>query len=226
MNQLTLSNRPLTLLISTLCMAMMSLSAWANPGQAPAAQAKTEANPVIRFETSLGGFTVELYPEKAPISVANFLRYVDSGFYAGTIFHRVISGFMIQGGGFTPDMVKKDTNAPIPLEVGKGLSNLRGTIAMARTSDPNSATSQFFVNVVNNRRLDNLGGGYAVFGKVIEGMDTVDKIRATPTARKGQYGDVPVETVLIKSAQRVKAQATPSAALPAPAPAPAPAPQK
>jgi peptidyl-prolyl cis-trans isomerase A (cyclophilin A) len=196
---------------------MMSLSAWANPGDAPVAQAKAES-PVVRFETSLGGFTVELYPEKAPISVANFLRYVDGGFYAGTIFHRVISGFMIQGGGFTPDMVKKDTNAPIPLEVGKGLSNLRGTLAMARTSDPNSATSQFFVNVVNNRRLDNLGGGYAVFGKVIEGMEVVDKIRATPTARKGQYGDVPVETVLIKSAQRVKANKKAPTAQPAPAP--------
>ena len=220
--QLTITSgaRPLSLLLSALCVAMMSLSAWANPGEAPVAQAKAD-NPVVRFETSLGGFTVELYPEKAPISVANFLRYVDSGFYAGTIFHRVISGFMIQGGGFTPDMVKKDTNAPIPLEVGKGLSNLQGTIAMARTSDPNSATSQFFVNVVNNHRLDNLGGGYAVFGKVIEGMETVNKIRATPTARKGQYGDVPVETVLIKSAQRVKSNNTKT-----PAAQPAPAPQK
>ena len=211
-----LSARLLSSLLMALCAALLSATAWSNPGQA-----KASANPMVRFETSLGGFTVELYPDKAPISVTNFLRYVDSGFYAGTIFHRVISSFMIQGGGFTPDMVKKDTNAPIPLEVRKGLSNLRGYLAMARTSNPNSATSQFFINVVNNRNLDNMGGGYAVFGKVTEGMDTVDKIRATAVTRKGQYSNVPVEAVLIKSAQRVKASKP--AAQPAPATQPAPA---
>lgn len=168
----------------------------------PAEPAKPAA-PRVRFETSLGSFTVQLNPEKAPISVKNFLSYVDSGFYTGTIFHRVISSFMIQGGGFNEAMAKKPTEAPIQLETGKGLSNLRGTIAMARTSDPNSATSQFFINVVDNGNLDSLGGGYAVFGEVIEGMDVIDQIRAVPTAPKGMHRDVPVTQVVIKSATRL-----------------------
>ena len=204
---LTACKRPFALLSALTLLLSVSLASAqapkvteATPTPAPA----TVEMPKVRFVTSKGSFVVELNPEKAPITVKNFLRYVDSGFYAGTTFHRVISSFMIQGGGFTPEMVKKETYAPIPLEVNKGLSNLRGTIAMARTSDPNSASSQFFVNVVNNRKLDVLGGGYAVFGKVIEGMETVDAIRAVATTRKGPYGDVPVENVVIQSAERVK----------------------
>ena len=207
MNTLT-ATRPLSLLAALTTLLMSTLSAFAeepapNNIATPKIEVKAES-PKVRFETNKGAFVVKLNPAKAPVTVKNFLRYVDSGFYAGTTFHRVISGFMIQGGGFTPEMSKKDTNAPIPLEVGKGLSNLRGTIAMARTSDPNSATSQFFINVVNNRKLDVLGGGYAVFGEVVEGMEVVDAIRAVPTARKGPYGDVPVEPVVITGAQRVK----------------------
>ena len=159
--------------------------------------------PRVKITTNLGSFTVELNPEKAPITVKNFLAYVDEGYYSGTIFHRVISGFMIQGGGFTEDMKKKKTKAPIVLEAKKGLSNLRGTIAMARTSNPNSATSQFFINVVNNRNLDSYGGGYAVFGKVIEGMEVVDQIRAVKTAPRRMHRDVPVVAVVIKSATRL-----------------------
>jgi peptidyl-prolyl cis-trans isomerase A (cyclophilin A) len=173
------------------------------PSEEKAAEPAKPAAPRVRFETSLGGFTVQLNPEKAPVTVKNFLSYVDSGFYSGTIFHRVISSFMIQGGGFNESMAKKPTEAPIQLEAGRGLSNLRGTIAMARTSNPNSATSQFFINVVNNRNLDRLGGGYAVFGEVIEGMDVVDKIRAVPTAPRGMHRDVPVTHVVIKSAKRL-----------------------
>ena len=149
----------------------------------------------------MGTFIVELDPVKAPVTVKNFLSYVNKGYYSGTIFHRVIKNFMIQGGGFTPDMVKKKTDPPIVLEAQKGLSNMRGTIAMARTGNPNSATSQFFINVVNNRNLDHMGGGYAVFGKVIKGMEVVDKIRNTATATKSRFRDVPVETMLIKSSR-------------------------
>jgi peptidyl-prolyl cis-trans isomerase A (cyclophilin A) len=203
---LTACKRPFALLSAlTLLLSVSLASAAPEVTEATSTPAPAAVEmPKVRFVTSKGAFVVELNPEKAPITVKNFLRYVDSGFYAGTTFHRVISSFMIQGGGFTADMVKKETYAPIPLEVNKGLSNLRGTIAMARTSDPNSASSQFFVNVVNNRKLDVLGGGYAVFGKVIEGMETVDAIRSVATTRKGPYGDVPVETVVIQSAERVK----------------------
>jgi peptidyl-prolyl cis-trans isomerase A (cyclophilin A) len=192
-------------LISAACALLATSTLLAQP-LAPAPTAPTPAveAPVVRLETSLGNITVRLDPERAPISVANFLSYVDSGFYSGTIFHRVISNFMIQGGGFTPEMTQKEPQRSIPLEVGKGLSNMEGTIAMARTSDPNSATSQFFINVKHNRQLDTLGGGYAVFGQVIEGMDVVNKIRYVPTGRKGMHGDVPTEPVIIKSATRVK----------------------
>lgn len=161
-----------------------------------------DANPVVVVETSMGNFSVELNPEKAPITVKNFLKYVDDGFYAGTVFHRVIPDFMIQGGGFTPEMREKPNNPPIPLEAGKGLSNERGTIAMARTSDPNSATSQFFVNVADNKPLDKGGGGYAVFGKVVDGLDVVDKIVGVKTTSKGPHDDVPVEPIVIKSIKR------------------------
>lgn len=156
----------------------------------------------VRLATSLGDIVVELDAEKAPKSTDNFLKYVKAGHYDGLVFHRVIETFMIQGGGMKPDLSEKPTRAPIPLESGNGLSNLRGTIAMARTNDPNSATSQFFINVVDNQRLDKSEGrdGYAVFGKVVEGMDVVDKIKAVPVGNKGPYQNVPLTPILIKKA--------------------------
>ena len=156
----------------------------------------------VRLATSAGDIVVELDAEKAPKSTDNFLKYVKAGHYDGVIFHRVIETFMIQGGGMKPDMSEKPTRPPIPLESGNGLSNLRGTLAMARTGDPNSATAQFFINVVDNPRLDKSEGrdGYAVFGKVIEGMDVVDKIKVVPVANKGPHQNVPVTPVIIKKA--------------------------
>jgi len=158
----------------------------------------------VRLSTSMGDIVVELDKAKAPKTVDNFLQYVKAGQYNGTIFHRVIDNFMIQGGGMTPDMKEKPTRAPIPLESRNGLNNVRGTLAMARTMDPNSATAQFFINVKDNAFLDAAnsrdGNGYAVFGKVIEGMDVVDKIKAVPTADKGPHQNVPVQPVVIKNA--------------------------
>ena len=154
----------------------------------------------VKLATSLGDIVVELDAQKAPKSVANFLQYVKAGHYNGTVFHRVIESFMVQGGGMTADLTEKPTRAPIPMEAGNGLSNLRGTLAMARTGVPDSATAQFFINVVDNPRLDSAGGGYAVFGKVVDGMDIVDKIRAVPTGNQGQYQNVPVTPVVIKQA--------------------------
>ena len=165
------------------------------------------SNPQVRFETSHGDFSVEVDEASAPISAQNFLRYVDEGFYDGTIFHRVIPGFMIQGGGFTEDMGHKSGHAPIRNEANNGLKNLRGTLAMARTNDLHSATSQFFVNLVDNDFLNHRTGnfGYAVFGRVLEGMDVVDKIDAvkTGTSREGM-DDVPVTPVLIKGVTEKK----------------------
>ncbi|WP_428243759.1 peptidylprolyl isomerase [Gynuella sp.] len=160
------------------------------------------ANPQAVIETSLGTMTLELYADKAPVTVANFVQYANDHYYDGLIFHRVISGFMIQGGGFEPGMKQRQTNAPIKNEADNGLSNLRGTIAMARTNDPNSATSQFFINHKDNNFLDYANPakpGYAVFGKVIDGMDTVDRIARVQTTRVGAYSDVPAETVKIIS---------------------------
>jgi peptidyl-prolyl cis-trans isomerase A (cyclophilin A) len=155
----------------------------------------------VRLATSLGDIVVELDAAKAPKSVDNFLQYVKVGHYEGTIFHRVIGTFMIQGGGFTADGTQKPARPPIPLEAGNGLSNLRGTLAMARTAVPDSATAQFFINVVDNARLDTAGGGYAVFGKVVTGMDVVDKIKAVATAnRGGPFQDRPVTDVVITKA--------------------------
>jgi peptidyl-prolyl cis-trans isomerase A (cyclophilin A) len=155
-----------------------------------------------RLVTSVGDIVVELDPVKAPKSVDNFLQYVKSGHYNGTVFHRVIPNFMIQGGGMTPEMVEKPTRSPIPLESKNGLNNERGTLAMARTNAPNSATSQFFINVKNNEFLNAAnsrdGNGYAVFGKVVSGMDLVDKIKSVATHTKGMHGDVPVEPIIIK----------------------------
>ena len=158
----------------------------------------------VRLATSAGDIVVELDADKAPKTVANFVQYVKDGHYNGTIFHRVIDGFMIQGGGMKPDMTEKTVRAPIPLESRTGLSNLRGTISMARTMDPNSATAQFFINVADNVMLDQPnsrdGNGYAVFGKVIEGMETVDKIKGLPTGSKGMHQNVPLTAVTIKKA--------------------------
>jgi peptidyl-prolyl cis-trans isomerase A (cyclophilin A) len=171
-----------------------------------AAQDKA-APPRVLLATSLGDITVQLDPEKAPKTVANFLDYVKSGHYDGTVFHRVMDGFMIQGGGFTADMAQKPTRAPIPLEAKNGLKNERGTVAMARTAVADSATSQFFINVVDNPRLDYPspdGNGYAVFGRVVAGMDVVDKIRKVETGNKGGHQNVPVTPVAIRSATIVK----------------------
>lgn len=162
---------------------------------------------MVRFETSLGGFTLELDEEKAPISAENFLQYVDDGFFDGLIFHRVIPGFMIQGGGMTPDMDERENRAPIKNEAANGLKNRRGTIAMARTNVVDSATSQFFINLVDNGFLDHAPGnfGYAVFGHVVEGMDTIDLIARERTGRRHGHDDVPVTDVVIHSARRVDA---------------------
>jgi peptidyl-prolyl cis-trans isomerase B (cyclophilin B) len=162
--------------------------------------------PRVRLTTTYGDIVLELDREKAPISVENFLGYVQEGFYNGTIFHRVIDGFMIQGGGFTQDFMKKPTHAPIENEADNGLENLRGTIAMARTNMPHSATAQFFINVVDNDFLNHRsptprGWGYAVFGKVVEGMEVVDKIRKTPTGSGGPFPkDVPQPPIVIENA--------------------------
>jgi cyclophilin family peptidyl-prolyl cis-trans isomerase len=164
-------------------------------------------NPLVRFETSHGDFSVEVDGESAPISAQNFLRYVDEGYYDGTIFHRVIPGFMVQGGGFTADMEHKPGHAPIQNEANNGLKNQRGSLAMARTNDLHSATSQFFVNLVDNGFLDHRTGnfGYAVFGRVVGGIDVIDKIAKVKTGRRQGHDDVPAESVLIKSARRTAA---------------------
>jgi cyclophilin family peptidyl-prolyl cis-trans isomerase len=156
------------------------------------------------MRTRLGTMKIELYPDKAPKTVENFLQYAREGFYDGTIFHRVISGFMIQGGGFTPDMTEKGTRAPIENEAANGLKNVRGSIAMARTSDPHSASSQFFINTVDNPFLDFQsatvqGYGYAVFGQVIEGLETLDAIKKVATASRGGFDDVPTSPVVIEA---------------------------
>lgn len=158
----------------------------------------------VRLSTTMGDIVVQVDANRAPKTVANFLQYVRDGHYNGTVFHRVISNFMIQGGGMTPDMGEKPTRAPIPLESRNGLSNQRGTIAMARTMNPNSATAQFFINVKDNNFLDAAnaqdGNGYAVFGKVVQGMDVVEKIRKVRTTQRGMHGDVPTEPIVIKQA--------------------------
>lgn len=184
-------------LIRWLIPALFALStgaAWAAPVQ-------------VLMKTNKGDIVLELDADKAPKTVANFLRYVDEGFYDGTIFHRVIKGFMIQGGGYTPDMVRKPTHDPIENEAKNGLKNRRGTIAMARTGEPHSATAQFFINHVNNPNLDypgHDGWGYAVFGKVVSGMEVVDAIANTATGRYGPMNNVPRETILIQSVRRIK----------------------
>ena len=160
------------------------------------------AAPSVEMQTSMGKIVIELNSEKAPITVKNFLQYVNDGFYNGTIFHRTMEGFMIQGGGFTKDMGEKPTGAQIPNEAKNGLKNQRGTIAMARRAEPHSATAQFFINHKDNTPLDypsRDGWGYAVFGKVTQGLDIVDKIAKVPTGNRGMFQDVPVEPVVIQS---------------------------
>jgi len=176
--------------------ACLSLSAVAGQGSAQ--------KPVVVLDTSLGAITLELYPDKAPISVKNFLKYVDDGFYDNLIFHRVMPGFMIQGGGMTDQMVEKSEGKqdPIKNESSNGLSNDRGTVAMARTANPDSATCQFFINHADNPNLNTYGGGYTVFGKVIAGMDVVDNIAKVQTTTRGPHENVPIKPVYIKSAKR------------------------
>jgi peptidyl-prolyl cis-trans isomerase A (cyclophilin A) len=185
----------------------------------PAANAATPAaaNPMVVLHTSQGDITLELFADKAPKSVSNFLRYVHEGFYAGTVFHRVIPGYLIQGGLYTKDLQPRRTHSPVASEADNGLSNLRGTIAVARGGDPNSGTAQFFINLVDDRRLDYAGNqsgltwGYAVFGKVVKGMDVVDKIAALPTHAQGPFSaDVPNPPVVIDGAN-VVGEETPAA---------------
>ena len=167
--------------------------------------AANQQNPMIKLTTNKGDITIEMYSTEAPNTVKNFIEYVESGFFNGLIFHRVIKGFMIQGGGFTPDMQQQETNAPIENEADNGMKNEIGTIAMARTGDPHSATAQFFINLENNDFLNHTaknpqGWGYAVFGKVTEGLDVVNTIGEVATGNVSGYSDVPIEPIIIESA--------------------------
>ncbi len=202
----------------------------AKPATTPAPAA--QPHPQVVVHTSMGDITLELYPDKAPKSVANFLQYVRDGYYGGTVIHRTISGYMIQGGLYTRDLQPKRTRSAIPSEADNGLSNLRGTIAVARGGDPNSGTSQFFINLVDNRRLDYAGNqstltwGFAVFGKVIKGMDIVDKIAQLPTRALGPFAnDVPNPLVIISGANVVGEEPA-NAPTPEPAKTPAAEPAK
>jgi peptidyl-prolyl cis-trans isomerase A (cyclophilin A) len=179
------------------------------PTVQPQAVVPAPGNPVVLISTSLGDITVELYKDKAPVSAENFLQYANEGFYNDTVFHRVRKGFMIQGGGYTATLAEKPTRPPILNEATEKLNNVRGTIAMARRQALRSATSQFYINVVDNRALDHTGFspddfGYAVFGRVLSGMEVADRIAAVPTTSKGEMDDVPIEPVLIKSVRVVK----------------------
>jgi cyclophilin family peptidyl-prolyl cis-trans isomerase len=183
---------------------------------AAAMAVQAETNPQVKIQTNHGEIVLELFPDKAPKTVENFLNYVDTSFYDGTVFHRVIDGFMIQGGGFTQQFERKPTSPPIVNEADNGLTNLAGTIAMARTPEPHSATAQFFINVADNGFLNHTnktprGWGYAVFGKVIRGMDVVDKIRQIPTGAGGPFQrDVPKSPAIIMSISRVQSAQSPS----------------
>lgn len=194
---MALSRRTLTLSFATALLACST----------GFASAQTATQPKVKFTTNMGDFVVELDPAKAPKTVENFLQYVADKHYDGTIFHRVIDGFMVQGGGFTADMQQKPVRAPIPLEAKNGLKNDRYTIAMARTGNPNSATSQFYINVANNDMLNAPnpdGHGYAVFGKVVQGQAVIDKIRSVPTGNRGMHQNVPTSAVTITSATLLK----------------------
>jgi len=189
-------------MISAAALLLLAQATTASPAAVPSPR-PSPSGPVVVLETSLGRIRIGLYDDKSPVSTENFLKYVRKGHYNGTLFHRVMPNFMIQGGGMTPDMNEKPTDAPIRNEARNGIRNSRGTVAMARTNDPNSATAQFFINLKDNAFLDFgiRGAGYAVFGEVIEGMDVVDKIAAVQTTRRGQHDDVPVTPVLITSAK-------------------------
>lgn len=194
------TNSALVLFIYLLAFVLMTWSYQAS--------AKTAKNPEVIIATNMGDIKLKLNSEKAPITVENFIKYVNKKHYDGTIFHRVMKTFMIQGGGHLPDMSEKSTAAPIKNEAKNGLSNMRGTVAMARTNDIDSATAQFFINVVDNQRLDHVDEerfGYAVFGEVVEGMDVVDKIKEVKVGSKGEHENVPVEAVMIHSVKLVKA---------------------
>ncbi|WP_287919745.1 peptidylprolyl isomerase [Comamonas sp.] len=194
---MTLSRRNLTLTLAGIVLTSTS----------GLVMAQDAAKPRVKFTTNMGEFVVELDPVKAPKTVENFLQYVAEKHYEGTVFHRVIDGFMIQGGGFTADMQQKTNRAPIALEAKNGLKNDRYTIAMARTGNPNSATSQFFINVANNDMLNAPqpdGHGYAVFGKVVQGQAVIDKIRTVPTGNRGMHQNVPTSAITITSAALIK----------------------
>ena len=183
-------------------MLLRKLARFAAGATLALAALSSQAAPTVEMQTSMGAIVIELDAEKAPLTVKNFLQYANDGFYNGTIFHRVIEGFMIQGGGFTKDMGEKPTGAQIPNEAKNGLKNQRGTIAMARRAEPHSATAQFFINHKDNDALDypsRDGWGYAVFGKVTQGLDVVDKIAKVRTGNRGMFQDVPVEPVVIQS---------------------------
>jgi cyclophilin family peptidyl-prolyl cis-trans isomerase len=202
MNRFSLFSTPL--FVAALMLAVSGCGA-SEPGTqnvSTTPAAGLPANPRVLIETSKGNITLELFPAKAPQSVGNFLNYVKTGFYDGLVFHRVIPNFMIQGGGMTADMEEKPKNAPIQNEADNGLKNLRGTLAMARTGEPHSASSQFFINVADNAFLNHRGKsfegwGYAVFGQVVDGMDVVDAIAAVPRGNRGPFGDVPIEPVVM-----------------------------
>jgi len=207
-------------MISAVALLLLAQAATTSPAAPPSPRPKP-SGPVVVLETSLGRIRIGLYDDKSPVSTENFLKYVRKGHYNGTLFHRVMPNFMIQGGGMTQDMSEKPTDPPIRNEARNGIRNSRGTVAMARTNDPNSATAQFFINLKDNAFLDFgiRGAGYAVFGDVLEGMDVVDKIAAVQTTRRGQHDDVPVTPVLIVSA-RVEGGGTTRPASPRPSPRP------
>lgn len=200
----------LTLMIALIAAGAVAQDDPNTPPSEPKKEAPKEvkpANPVVKMVTNKGEIVIELYADKAPITVGNFLKYTKDGFYNGTIFHRVIKGFMIQGGGFTESLFKKNTKPPIKNESYNKLRNKRGTIAMARLNAPDSATSQFFINHVDNKALDFDGPykpGYAVFGKVVKGMDVVDAIASIPTKPVGPHGNLPIEPVIIESVSIVE----------------------
>lgn len=204
-------NALLSLMLATTATAATAQDAAAPKADAAPAAATAAATTKVRLNTNMGPIVLELDAAKAPKSVENFLQYVNDKHYDGTVFHRVIPTFMIQGGGFTAELTQKPTRAPVVNEADNGLSNLRGTVAMARTNDPHSATSQFFINVVDNKNLDHVAKdsgytwGYAVFGKVISGMEVVDAIKGVATGPKGPLpSDVPTSSVVINSAEVVK----------------------
>ena len=208
----------LALMLPLLLLAAAALAAPPVPAPASTAATPAVAHPQVKLHTSMGDITIELFPDKAPRTVANFLQYVKDGFYDGTVFHRVIPGFLVQGGLYTRQLTPRRTRPPIPDEADNGLSNLRGTVAAGRGPDPESATAQFFFNIVDNPRLDYVGNqngmtwGYAVFGKVVDGMDVVDKLDNLPTGPQGPFvGDVPRPLPVIESARVIGDAAQPTA---------------